>query len=83
MRYTLEFLSEPLRPAGEARVKFVKSAERIQDRLGELNDLNTQRLLLARTHPSPAKARARHLRAAKRNLQELREIGPYWRLAVD
>ena len=83
LRYALEFLTEPLRPAGDARVKFVKTAERIQDRLGDLNDLIAQPQLLARIHPAPAKTRARHMRAAKRYLQKLRGIGPYWRRAVD
>jgi inorganic triphosphatase YgiF len=79
MRYAVEFLAEPFRLLADVRTKFVKAAEGIQDRLGDLNDLATrQELLFARSHPSVGKARSRHLRAAKRHFSKLREIGPFW-----
>ena len=79
LRYAIEFLSEPLRGAEVERAKFVKAAEGIQDRLGELNDLATWRLLLFAPSPaSSAKDRSRHLRSARRHFNKLREIGPFW-----
>jgi inorganic triphosphatase YgiF len=79
LRYAVEFLAEPFRPLAEARTKFVKAAEGVQDRLGDLNDLATrQALLFARSQPSAGKARSRYLRAAKRHFGKLREIGPFW-----
>lgn len=79
MRYAVEFLVEPLRSLGDKQVRFVRAAENIQDRLGELNDLATrQELLFAWNQPSASKVRSRHLRAAKRHFARLREIGPFW-----
>jgi inorganic triphosphatase YgiF len=79
IRYAVEFLAEPLQELADARKSFVKAAEGIQDRLGELNDLVTrQELLFASTHPSVGKLRSRHLRAAKRHFCQLRETGPFW-----
>lgn len=79
MRYAVEFLAEPLKPLTGKRLKFVRAAENIQDRLGELNDLATrQELLFAWNQTSANKARSRHLRAAKRHFGTLREIGPFW-----
>jgi CHAD domain-containing protein len=78
MRYAVEFLAEPLKPLTGKRLKFVRAAENIQDRLGELNDLATrQELLFAWNQTSASKARSRHLRAAKRHFGTLREIGPF------
>jgi len=79
MRYAVEFLAEPFRNLADDRSKFIKAAEAIQDRLGELNDLATrQELLFAWNLPSAGKARSRYLRAAKRQFGKLREIGPFW-----
>ena len=79
MRYGVEFLAEPFRAFTDDRAAFVKAAEGIQDRLGELNDLATrQELLFAWSQPSPGKAKSRHLRAAKRHFGKLREIGSFW-----
>jgi len=79
MRYAVEFLAEPFRPLAEDPSKFIKTAENIQDRLGELNDLATrQELLFAWNQTSAGKARSRHMRAAKRHFGKLRQIGPFW-----
>lgn len=79
MRYAVEFLAEPFRDLDGDRSKFVKAAEAIQDRLGELNDLATrQDVLFAWSQPPAGKVRSRHLRAAKRQFGKLREIGPFW-----
>jgi inorganic triphosphatase YgiF len=79
MRYAVEFLAEPFRSLADDRSKFVRAAEAIQDRLGELNDLATrQELLFAWNQPSAGKTRSRHLRAAKRQFGKLRDIGPFW-----
>ena len=79
MRYAVEFLAEPFRDLADERTGFVKAAEGVQDRLGELNDLATrQALLFASPHPSVGKTRSRHLRAAKRHFGKLREVGSFW-----
>lgn len=79
MRYAVEFLAEPFRDLAGDQSKFVRAAEAIQDRLGELNDLVTrQELLFAWNQQSAGKTRSRHLRAAKRQFGKLREIGPFW-----
>jgi CHAD domain-containing protein len=79
LRYAVEFLAEPFGQLAEARTRFVKAAEGVQDRLGDLNDLATrQELLFARSQLSVGKARSRHMRAAKRHFGKLREIGPFW-----
>lgn len=79
LRYSVEFLAEPFRSLADERVSFVKAAEGVQNRLGELNDLVTrQEMLFAPNQPSAGKIRSRHLRGAKRHLAKLREIGPFW-----
>jgi len=79
LRYAIEFLAQPLQKLADDRLKFVKTAEAIQDRLGELNDLATrQELLFAWNQPPAGKVRSRHLRAAKRQFGKLREIGNFW-----
>ena len=79
MRYAVEFLAEPLRRLADERAAFVKAAEGIQDRLGELNDLATrQALLFGGVRAADGKIRSRHLRAAKRHFGKLREIGSFW-----
>lgn len=79
MRYAVEFLAEPFRNLEEDRAGFVKAAEGVQDRLGELNDLaNRQKLLFRWSQPSPRRARNRHMRAAKRHFGKLRQFGRFW-----
>jgi CHAD domain-containing protein len=79
MRYAVEFLAEPFRQLADESTKFVKAAEGVQDRLGEVNDLATRNeLLFAWSHPSVGKTRSSHLRAAKRHFGKLREIGSFW-----
>lgn len=79
IRYSVEFLRGPLRSDGDEQDQFVKAAEGIQDSLGRLNDLATRRQLLDR--PARKSATARHLRSAKRFMNELERTGPYWRKA--
>lgn len=79
MRYALEFLSVPLGKDAADQVKFTAAAEGVQDRLGQLNDMATRQAMLAKRDSTWGKDWARHMRAAKRYLRKMQEIGPFWR----
>lgn len=81
LRYALEFLSEPLDGCGKPQQKFIDAAEGLQDSLGLLNDLTTRQELLGPLPVPPARLGALYLRDARRNLREMRKIGPFWREA--
>jgi len=85
IRYALQFLEEPFRTTGSAQGAFADAAEGVQDSLGCLNDLATRQELVGEGGQPWLidKEAARHLRAAKRHLDKLRKIGPYWRKAKD
>lgn len=81
MRYSLEFLKDLLRGPGEEQPQFIKCAEKVQDRLGLLNDLATRQQLVGGVcWPPPAAERdaARHLRAAVRSYRKMQRIGAFW-----
>jgi CHAD domain-containing protein len=82
LRYALEFLAQPLEPAGADQKKFGKAAEGLQDSLGLLNDLATRPQFLASAIVPTHKEAERLLRTAKRHWQKLEAIGPYWREAM-
>jgi CHAD domain-containing protein len=85
LRYAGEFFA-CLYP-GETRDEFLAEIEKLQDQLGALNDLATERELKARlralkiTLPSRAKVQesTELLAEAHVNYQRLAEIGPFWR----
>jgi len=83
IRYALQFLEGPFRTAGTAQRAFADAAEGVQDSLGCLNDISTRQALVGEGGQPWLinKEAARHLRAAKRHLDKLRKIGPYWRNA--
>ena len=81
MRYALEFLKDPLSRVEKDRGQFAKAAEGVQDRLGNLNDLAARRELLWWGMDATGKSRAQHLRAAKRHLNNMKKLGPFWRRA--
>ena len=82
MRYALEFFRGPLASVDEERKAFAVAAEGVQDRLGNLNDRAARRELLFWSADATGKARSQQLRAAKRHLNRMKEIGPFWKKAV-
>lgn len=81
MRYALEFLKGPLSNLDEDRKKFADAAEGVQDRLGNLNDLAARRQILFGSADTTGKAKSLQLRAAKRQLSRMKDVGPFWRSA--
>jgi len=97
LRYAVEFLASLTseREAVAKQKKFVKALEELQERLGELNDLETARALLGEmlggTHETAAALRyageqlepegseAGQLEAAQKAHDELVEVGRFWR----
>ncbi|HEY0446864.1 MAG TPA: CHAD domain-containing protein [Allosphingosinicella sp.] len=96
LRYAVEFLSS-LQTADEAadQKAFLAALEEMQERLGELNDVETAHELLARLvgRGKTAEAMLRHadralasndteaeqVGAAEKAYRQLRAIGPFWR----
>ena len=81
MRYSLEFLKGPLSSLDEDRKRFADAAEGVQDRLGNLNDLAARRDILFWSADTTGKAKSLQLRAAKRQLARMKDVGPFWRAA--
>lgn len=97
LRYAVEFLSSLQTDQATAAEQkaFLTALEEMQERLGELNDVETAQALLARMLGSGKRAEAmmRHaeralaarepeaaqVAAAGRAYAQLREIGPFWR----
>lgn len=94
LRYAIEFLSAlQTREASRQRQKaFIAALERIQEELGELNDIETARELLARLPLAEGEAAAitgaltrddtspkRRIAAAQEGHAALRAVGPFWR----
>lgn len=79
LRYATEFFASLApEPRRVEQKRFLKELEALQDRLGELNDIETARLLAPEAEFDPGQAatliaRAQHLYDA------LREQGAYWR----
>lgn len=86
IRYALEFLEAPLRSMEAEQRKFAKAVEGLQESLGNLNDLATARTLDSWIRwwglPRDDREERRLVRAARRQLRTLRDIGPYWRRAA-
>ena len=81
MRYALEFAKVPLSTVGDDWKIFADAAEGVQDSLGNLNDLAARRQLLFWSAEATGKVRSLQLRAAKRHLNKMKEVGPFWRAA--
>jgi CHAD domain-containing protein len=81
MRYALEFLKGPLSRLGDDRKRFANAAEGLQDSLGNLNDLAARRQLLFWREEATGRAKSLQLRAARRHLNRMKEVGPFWRAA--
>lgn len=85
IRYALEFLRDALAASDGERKQFGAAAEGVQDSLGLLNDLAIRRQLVrgsawqSRNRNPDGEEAARHLRAAKRCLRKMKDVGPYWR----
>jgi CHAD domain-containing protein len=82
LRYSLEFARE-LHSHRKRRHRFTKGIKRLQEDLGQLNDIAVARKLAP---PSSALERCRekcktreHLRGAERALRRMRRAGRYWK----
>jgi CHAD domain-containing protein len=82
LRYSLEFFTE-IHPHRNARRKFGKAIERLQDELGEANDFVVARKMGAVSSRRDAlreKCEIReHVRVARKALRRMRNVGRYWR----
>ena len=83
LRYSLEFLHQPLRSAKPDRKRFRDACEKLQDALGRLNDQAACRPLEAGAwlefdQRGSAKGQ---IGVARRSFRKLCKIGPFWRRA--
>lgn len=90
LRYASEFFAS-LYPRAESRDRFIHGLEKLQDALGDLNDLATERTLRAdleargielapeRGKSGEARLRKSAISAAERAFQTLSDAGPFWR----
>jgi inorganic triphosphatase YgiF len=80
LRYALEFLSPLHEPASSNRRAFTKALVRLQETLGDLNDLVTADEFLEKgvNARSDEADREQLIAQAQRNMKRLRKAGAYW-----
>ena len=87
LRYAVEFLAGLYGSASLPRKRFAAALEEMQESLGRLNDIATERTLIARlglaadnvaTAQADPEEEARHIAEAQLHFAELMRIGPLW-----
>lgn len=84
LRYALDFVSAIQGGEGKAKKQFTQEVERLQERLGRLNDLRTARLIAKKWGGrsqlicGEVEDEPNLVRQAARSFAKMKKMGPYW-----